>query len=328
MARLLVCLPLCLLLSPVYPVPLRNVPEGPSSALATPGPRPALLHAPACSFPASLCWGELYLVGQAAMLPRQAVGLFACPLTEPFPARFPWASLALLGGQGGDHPGRDPVAFLEKCLEHYDRTIHAYSLTMRKRERIDGTLHPLEVIEVHFQDRPHSVFFKWQQGARKAERVLYVEGKHDNKMLAKPAGAAGAFVSVAARAVDSPDARQSGRYPINEFGLKKAMERVLKHWKPAREARTLHVEYLGVHRVPEAGDRPCHKLRRTRYAHPEDDGVTELTLYIDTETLLQVGSVLRGPDGQFLGEYFFSNIRLNPTFRPDQFERAALTSKS
>jgi hypothetical protein len=29
-----------------------------------------------------------------------------------------------------------------------------------------------------------------------------------------------------------------------------------------------------------------------------------------------------------LGEYFFSDIRLNLTFRPDQFERSALTSKS
>jgi hypothetical protein len=264
MARLLVCLPLCLLLSPVYPI-------------AT--------HRP----------GE---AGQVAALPRQAAGLFGCPLTEPFPARLPWAALFLLGDRGGDHPGRNPIAFLEKCLKHYDRTVKGYSLTLRKREYIDGTLHKLEVIDVHFKDEPHSVFFKWRPGtARKAARVVYVEGKNDNKMLVKPAGAAGAFVSVVTRDVDSPDAKQSGRYPINEFGLKKAMQRVLVNWKRAAQEKALHVEYLGIHTVAEAGDRPCFKFRRTRYARPEDDGVTDLTMYIDTETLLQVGSVLRN-DGE------------------------------
>ena len=105
------------------------------------------------------------------------------------------------------------------------------------------------------------------------------------------------------------------------------MQRVVYHWKKARDARALHVEYEGVHRVPELGDRTCYKLHRTRFAQPEDDGVTDLTLYIDTETLLQVGSVLKGPDGELVAQYFFRDIRLNPTFDPNQFTRAALTAK-
>src|SRR6266545_1994640 len=147
MARLLICLPLCLLLAPVYPVARQTALEGPTEPVRALGPQPILLHAPTCSFPAALCWGELYLVGQAASLPRAAVGLFACPLTGSFPARLPWATLTLLASQGGDNPGRDPIAFLEKCLAHYDRTFTSYSLILRKRERIGDTAHPLEVIE-------------------------------------------------------------------------------------------------------------------------------------------------------------------------------------
>jgi hypothetical protein len=258
MARLLVCLPVCLLLAPAYP--------------------------------------------GTTLEPRQGATQFV---------RFE------------DLPGKDPITFLEKCLEKYDRTVKTgYTLVLRKQERIDGKLHPLERIEVWFKDAPHSVFFKWLEGQRKARRVLYVKGENQDRMVALPT----ILPVVVTRDLDSPDAKSSGRYSIDEFGLKKAMQRVVYHWKKAREAKALYVEYEGVHRVPEVGDRPCYKLHRTRFARPEDDGVTDLTLYIDTETLLQVGSVLRGPDGELMGQYFFRDIRLDPAFRPDQFTRAALTA--
>ena len=259
MARLLVCLPVCLLLAPAYP--------------------------------------------GTTLEPRQGV-------------------TQLVRMQ--ELPGGEPVAFFEKCLAHYDRTVTGYTLVMRKQERIDGQLHPLEIIQVAFKDKPHSVFFKWLEGQRKALRALYVKGENKDRLLALPTIA---IAGVQARDLDSADAKASGRYTLAEFGLKKAMERVYKNWKKARDAKALHVEYEGVHRVPEAGDRTCYKLHRTRFAAPEDGGVTDLILYIDTENLLLVGSVLRGEGGQLIAQYFFRDIHLNPTFRPDQFTRAALTAK-
>src|SRR5581483_3428109 len=122
MARLLVCLPICLLLAPDYPAGSLDPREAPTERVES----------------------------------------------------------------GKDLPARDPVAFLEKCLAHYDRTVQSYSLTLRKQERIDGELQPVEIIQVHARDRPHSVFFKWLEGARKAVRVVYVEGENDGKMLALP----------------------------------------------------------------------------------------------------------------------------------------------
>jgi hypothetical protein len=217
----------------------------------------------------------------------------------------------------------DPIAFLEKCLERYDREVKSYTLTFHKRERIDETLYPVEVIKVHFKDNPHSVFFEWLRNPRKALRVLYVAGENNNNMLALPTIRIAGVVS---RALDSDDAKQSGRYTIAEFGLKQALQRIVGNWKRARAEKALHVEYLGIHKVVEAGDRPCHKFHRTGYAKPEDGGVTELILYVDTETQLQVGSVLLGEGGQLLGEYFFRDIQLNPKFAPEQFQRAALTA--
>lgn len=259
MARLLVCLPVCLLLAPAYPGRSLDPREAPTERLDS-----------------------------AQQL-----------------------------------PARDPIAFLEKCLAHYDATVKGYSLTFRKQERIDDELQPVEIIEVHCKDEPHSVFLKWLEGARKAVRVVYVEGENDGNMLALPK----LIPLIVARDPNGDDAKQSGRYPITEFGLKKATQRVLRGWKKAHADNHLHVEYLGIHKVPEAGNVACYKLRRSRYAKPEEDGVTELTIYLDTENLLQVGSVLRGKDRRLIAEYYFRDIRLNPTFRPDQFTRAALTAK-
>jgi hypothetical protein len=259
MARLLVCLPVCLLLAPAYP--------------------------------------------GTTLEPRQGV-------------------TQLVHTQ--ELPGGEPVAFFEQCLAHYDRTVTGYTLVMRKQERIDGELQPLERIAVAFKEAPFSVFFKWLEGQRKALRALYVKGENRDRVLALPTIR---IAGVVARDLDSAEAKASGRYPISEFGLKKAMQRVHTNWKKARDAKALHVAYLGVHRLPEAGDRTCYKLHRTRFAAPEDGGVTDLTLYIDTENLLLVGSVLRGEGGQLIAQYFFRDIRLNPTFPPNQFTREALTAK-
>jgi hypothetical protein len=223
-------------------------------------------------------------------------------------------------------PDPDPIAFVEKCLERYEHEVHAYSTTLRKQERVNGHLNPPEKIEVSFREKPFSVYMQWEQGVRKAERVLYVEGENKGKMLCRPTGfIARALVGdVVMRALDAPDVVDSGRFSITEFGLRKGMQSTLADWKAARQRSALHIEYLGIHKVLEAGDRPCYKLRRTRYEKPEYDGITEMTVYIDRDSWLQVGSVLRGEGDILIADYFFSNIRLNPSFAPNQFERSAL----
>src|SRR5262245_41643793 len=106
-----------------------------------------------------------------------------------------------------------PIAFLENCLRRYAREVKAYTLTMNKQENIGGKIHPTEVIEVTFRDKPHSVLFKWVEGSRLAERALYVEGENNGKMLARPNGGVARLVAgdVVARDVNGADARQSAR---------------------------------------------------------------------------------------------------------------------
>ena len=218
----------------------------------------------------------------------------------------------------------DPVAFLESCLRRYGRTVKGYTCTLQKQERLNGKLERREEMEVAFREQPFSVYLRWLQNARLADCVLYVAGENGDKLLVKPAGLL-SLAGVVERDVDGPQAKQSGRYTIKQFGLKRGAQRTLADWEVARKAGALHVEFLGKRKIKELDDRECWVLKRDRYARPEADGVTEVTIYVDTETWLQVGIVLKGEEGKLIGEYLFRDVKLNPDFKADQFTRKALT---
>jgi hypothetical protein len=217
----------------------------------------------------------------------------------------------------------DPIAFLEACIHRYDREVKGFTATLHKQERIDGTLERSELIDVAFREDPFSVLMKWTEGARRAKATLYLKGENNDQLLVRPAGLF-AVAGVVRRDPNGPDAKKGGRYPLTEFGIKIGMERTLTSWKKAQKDNALHIEYHGVKRIKEAGDRPCWTIKRTGYRKPEEDGITQLTTYVDKETWLQVGSILKGGEGQLIGEYFFRDIQLNPEFKPGTFTPEAL----
>ncbi len=247
-----------------------------------------------------------------------------------YPAGLPWGPLHDIGVRGGvpleNLLHNRPLDFLEMCLERYEQEVQGYTLTFLKRERVAGKVYPptgFEKVRVHFREHPFSVHMHWLENAKLAQTVLYVKGENNGKLLARPTGRLlGALV--VSRDVDSADARESGRYTVAQFGLYQAMQRSVDAMKAAQKRGALHLSYQGVVTLAEVGERPCYKFVRTPYEPPEEDGVNELTLYIDRETWLQVGSVLKDFEGQLIGEYFFRDIELNPSFSEKQFQRGGV----
>jgi hypothetical protein len=217
----------------------------------------------------------------------------------------------------------NPISFLEQCLRYYDTKVKGYTTVMQKQERLGGKLQSTEVIDVAFREKPHSVFLRWVENPRRAQSVIYVAGENNGMMVVRPTGLL-ARNFIVERDPEGEEAKQSGRYSLKEYGMRKGMQRALDSWKAARERKELHVEYLGDVKVKEAGNRTCIALRRDHYARPEADGVMELTVYIDKETWLQVGSVLKDGEGKVIGAYYFRDVQLNPELKPEQFTRDAL----
>ena len=102
------------------------------------------------------------------------------------------------------------------------------------------------------------------------------------------------------------------------------MERTLASWVCAQKRGCLHIEYLGLKPIPELNNRVCYILHRTGYDKPEHDGVTDLVAYIDKETWLHTGSVLRDAKGELIAAYFFRDVQINPSFPANIFTRQGM----
>lgn len=217
------------------------------------------------------------------------------------------------------------IGFVENCLRRYQREIKGYKGVLQKQERVAGTLGQVEVIDAAFREKPHSVLMIWQKGAGLAERSLYVEGQNDDKLLARPAGAIARFAvgDVVRRDVDGADAKSTSRYTMAQFGMKKAAERVLSSLREGKESGDYTVEYLGIQKLKEVGDRPCYTFRRT-FDKIDAEGLKEAVISYDVENWLQVGTLLKLANGDLLASYFFRDLVLNPDFKSDQFTEAAL----
>ena len=214
----------------------------------------------------------------------------------------------------------DPMRFLTMSLEKYDKEIQGYSLTFLKQEKIAGKMKPREKLECHFREAPFGVTMKWIEGKGLASKVLFASGENNDKMLARPFAA---FLPIMTRDVDGPDAKNSGRFTIAQFGFKKSTERTLDRMKKSADLGKLHVRYEGRVHVPALNE-TCHKFVRFPYDPPEEDDLNELTLYFDMKHWLQVGSILKDSKGQRIAEYFFYDLILNPTHGKNEFRREGL----
>jgi len=245
----------------------------------------------------------------------------APPTQEPLPSNARMAELAK----------EDPIQFLIWCEHKYDRTIvEGYSMKMQKQERIEGKLGQVEEARVHFREKPHSVFVTFDKGGGVVKSVLYVEG--ENQILSNGESKSALVIrsvipglKLQERDPEGKDALKSARFPLTQFGLKKGLQRTRKTWEVAREKNDLKVNYLGIEKLPQAGNRDCYKFTRPYYATPDDDGVADLTIWIDAETWYQVGILAKTREGEIVGEYYFHDIEKIDQFGPDQFTRKALT---
>ena len=215
----------------------------------------------------------------------------------------------------------DPVKYLERCLEHYQREVHGYRCVLAKQERVNGTLRDYEVIRACFREKPFSVHMDWCEGLDMCFRTMYVSDENDGKLLARtripPVGIQG---PVLAFPLTAPNVQAAGRFGIDKFGMYLGAKDTLAAIHAAQKAGTLHLRYDGIEPVEKAGGRMCHKFVRTPYDPPEaKERINNLTFYIDRATLLQVGSILIDENGEFVAEYFFKDVEINPTFHEKQF---------
>jgi len=237
----------------------------------------------------------------------------------------------------------DPLAALQAARDRYADEVRAVRLVMLKQERLGGTLHAPEVVDVLLREQPYAVRMLWRSGSRNVlgsavEGTLYAAGENGGRMTVWRPTAFASFLRTCDLSPADGPARSASRYSLTEAGLGHTLSRTLAAWGYARERGPGTIAYLGLLPVPELGGRACHVLRRTctppegdRFLasdpEPSGDPFTTATVALDPATWLQVGAELRGPGGDLVGSYYFRDVRLNPTLTAKDFTREALTNE-
>jgi hypothetical protein len=219
---------------------------------------------------------------------------------------------------------QNPCGFLEVCIRRCQREVQACRLILRKHERTLGVLRQPEEIAADYRVQPFAVLFHWRKNPGMATSVLYAPDDRPGKLLARPYGV-GVLTGNFERDVRGEDARQGGRYSLEEFGFEMAMRRTLNSWRVARAEHALHIDFEGIRACPELSGRRCYVFHRHHYARSEEsDGAADLMVYIDCETWLQTGSILKNSAGELLGQDYFDEVQINPPFKPARFQPEGL----
>ena len=238
------------------------------------------------------------------------------------------ACLAVLGGavalvasasaRSAQRP--DPYKILVSTRDSF-ASIHGYTATFTKHERVHGHLMPRETVFMKFQT-PFQIYMKWLDGAKEGQEILYVKGENGNKILAHPgfAGTIGGIINLIlptfAISPDGPSAMRDNRHPITRAGIGMLIDKIIRVSSKALASNDLSLTYKGdvevdgrtavlVERIlPQKDGYPAH---RTQY-------------YIDKEHNIPVKVILHDWSGRLTASYEYAALVLNPGLKPVDFE--------
>ncbi|MBE0537253.1 MAG: DUF1571 domain-containing protein [Phycisphaerae bacterium] len=209
--------------------------------------------------------------------------------------------------------GQDHAALLNFLIDRYDRNVRDYTGTFLKQEKIDGKLTPNQKIAFKFRQQPFSVFMEWLENPVGADKILYVEGQNDGKMLAHPTG----LISWVKSVKIDPEGRQatkSSLYPVTRFGFRSNLVQTLEVYRDAAEKDHAQIAFTGPETV--AG-RQVLTFERTlphgQYENPR------LTVRLDLEYLLPTEIIATDQNGDLISHYTYTDLNFNTNLTDQDF---------
>ncbi len=213
----------------------------------------------------------------------------------------------------------DHIALLEKCLDHYRKNYHAYTCVFRKQERLDGTLRSEQEVAVRFREEPFSVAMKWLENAPAADRLLYVEGKYDGKMIVRPSFVLARGLTIR-KDPEAQDVMKKTLRPVTRFGFKRGLIHLIKIYRQARQGGELDARFEG---YAQLDGRTVLLLKRILPDKPEYPApVTEI--YVDPQRLVPLCIRAYETDGTLQANYVYQDVKFNPPLSDEDFTPESL----
>jgi Protein of unknown function (DUF1571) len=199
-------------------------------------------------------------------------------------------------------------------MESAYQDVTDYTVLFLKRERIRGTLRPLEKIEFRFQ-LPFKVYMAWQE-PYPGRTIAYVEGKNNNKMQVNPGG----LLQMLRFSLDPSGglATRDNHQTIRQAGLGNLIDLILSQYRRGSQTGQITLRSLG---DGEVDGRPadhlsllCHADEAAGYYAKRAD------IWIDKAYHLPTRLLVYDWHDQLYAHYEYRRLKLNPGLSPKAFQ--------
>lgn len=215
----------------------------------------------------------------------------------------------LAGLVKGDH-----VGLLKTMLAYYEEYIDDYTGTLYKQERIRGKLKKQQVASFKFMDKPFSLFMKWTKNADAADRLVFVAGENDGKMVVHPTGLFSWIKSVK-REPDCEAAMKVNLYSCDQFGIRNMLSSILMLQRAVQKDGRIKTETIGEKSVD---GRKCVVIR-AMLPESKASAVRRMELRIDTEYFLPVELTTWDAKENLIGSYIYKDLKFNVGLSAEEF---------
>lgn len=201
----------------------------------------------------------------------------------------------------------DPVAFLRHVAERCAALSQYTCILTRQERRGLGPFRSLkkpETIACWFRGKPYSIRMRWLDAESSFGETAYVAGTRDGRVRFTPRhGFLGFPPGIQLVEMQTPVNWGVTRYPLDDFGLDRLMQRTLESIE--RAAGDVSIEYLGLTTLDGCAG-SLHHLKLCYPPSQYDAPIQEL--FIDVGSDLPVCTLIRRSDGQLDGAYVYREL--------------------
>lgn len=223
----------------------------------------------------------------------------------------------------GEHPLMPALRWAYAGLPAVE-SLSDYSMTMVKRERIDGKVGDYQYMFVKIRHKPFSVYMYFLgPPAAKGQEVIYVEGLNEGKMWAHTVGLRDKLVGTVSLKPDGVIAMQDNRYPITEIGLANMVKRLVEVGEEDIKFGECEVKFFENAKI---NGRSCTCIQ-VEHPTPRSNFRFHLArIFVDDEMNVPVRyesydwPKQEGDEPELIEEYTFLNIKFNCGFTEADFD--------
>ncbi len=259
----------------------------------------------------------------AAAQPPASLPAASQPVAAQPVAAQPQARLVIPEAAPNEHPLVPVLKVAYDGLRRIDESIHDYTCTMVKRERIDGKLGEYQYIHAKIRHKPFSVYMYFiGPDSVKGREAIYVAGQNEGKLVGHEGGFAGRLVKRVWLDPTSALAMREQRYPITKVGIRNLTAELIR----SMEADTKYAECEVTTKDEKIGDRPATMVQVIHPIPRQNFDAHISRVFFDNELGIPIhyDSYLwpRQPGGQppLEASFTYTNLKVNNGFTARDFD--------